>query len=422
MRSVWKVGLRDLRTFLIGPDPPVRPRTRLGRSLPTIGAVVAILCGLASYEYLRGNGPHVGSLFLALDAALIVAPIGLVATRPLLAWRVAWLVAVYTYLAVDIDQGTPWPWSPVQMLSYPVLLAVVAVRHRRGVLIWVGLSATLLVVGTVRSQNIAGLLLAVAAILVIGDQVRRRREVQAALAQEEERTELAQARRAVAEERNRIAREMHDVVAHHMSLIAVRAETAVYRIDGVPPAVAEELAAIAGTSREALVEMRRLLGVLRSAETPLVEPQPVLDDLTRLVHDAREAGVDVTFDPLPGATVPPAVGLAAFRIAQEALSNARRHAAGAPVHIALTLGPSALDLSVRNTAGDPSSGARPGAPSGAGSGDAGDAGGTGDSGGERHGLLGMRERATAIGGTFEAGPDAAGGYTVHATLPLEVTP
>ncbi|MFF5229037.1 sensor histidine kinase [Dactylosporangium sp. NPDC000521] len=437
MRSVWKVMLRDLRAFLVGPDPPVRPRTRLGRSLPTIGAVVAILCGLGSYEYLRGNGPQVGSLFLALDAALIAAPIGLVATRPLLAWRIAWLVALYTYLAVDLDQGTPWPWSPVQMLSYPVLLAVVAVRHRRGVLLWAGLSATVLVVGFVRPANIAGLLLAVTAILVIGDQVRRRREVQAALAQEEERTELAQARRAIAEERNRIAREMHDVVAHHMSLIAVRAETAVYRIDGVPPAVAEELAAIAGTSREALVEMRRLLGVLRSTETPLVEPQPVLDDLTRLVHDARQAGVDVTFDPLPGATVPPAVGLAAFRIAQEALSNARRHAAGAPVHIALTLGPSALELSVRNTAGDPFSSALSGAGSGgagsggagsggAGSGGAGSGGAgsgdAGDAGGERHGLLGMRERAIAIGGSFEAGPDDAGGYTVHATLPLEVTP
>ncbi|MEV4510478.1 sensor histidine kinase [Dactylosporangium sp. NPDC049525] len=399
MQSVLRVGLRDLRGFLVGPDPPVRARTRLGRALPTIGAIAALVCGLISFEYLRGNGPSVAVGFLVIDAVLIAAPLGLVATRPLLAWRMAFLVAGFTGATVPIQQGTPWPWTPVQMLMFPLLLAVVAVRHRRGVLVWVGLSATLLLVIFVNPGNLAGLLFAVTAILVIGDQVRRRREVQAALAEEEERTELAQARRAIAEERNRIAREMHDVVAHHMSLIAVRAETAVYRIDGVPPAVAEELAAIAGTSREALVEMRRLLGVLRSTETALFEPQPVLDDLAGLVRDAREAGVDVTFDPLPGTRVPPAVGLAAFRIVQEALSNARRHAAGAPVRITLSLGPSTLELYVRNTLN-----ALTGEPTG----------------GERHGLLGMRERATAIGGTLAAGPDPDGGYTVHATLPLEV--
>ncbi len=394
-----RTGLRDLRGFLVGPDPPVHPRTRLGRALPTIGVVVSILCGLVTYEYFLGKSPGVGSLFLAVDAALIAAPVGLVAARPLLAWRVAFLVAGFAGTTVPIRQEQPWPWVPVQMLMFPVLLAVVAVRHRRGVVVWTGLSAALLLVMFVDPGNVAALLLAVTAVLVVGDQVRRRREVQAALAEEEERTELAQARRAVAEERNRIAREMHDVVAHHMSLIAVRAETAVYRIDGVPPAVAEELAAIAGTSREALVEMRRLLGVLRSTETPLVEPQPVLDDLAGLVRDAREAGVDVTFDPLPGARVPPAVGLAAFRIVQEALSNARRHAPGAPVRITLTLGPSTLELYVHNTL---------------------DAAAGETTGGERHGLLGMRERATAIGGTCHAGPDPDGGYTVRATLPLEV--
>ncbi|WP_327010120.1 histidine kinase [Dactylosporangium sp. NBC_01737] len=406
MSSVMRAGLRDLRAFLVGPDPAVRFTTRFGRALPTIGVIAAILCGLITFEYLRGNGPKVASGFLVIDAVLIAAPIGLVATRPLFAWRVAFLVAGFAGATVPIRQDTPWPWTPTQMLMFPLLLAVVAVRHRRGVLVWTGLSAALLLVMFVNPGNLAGLLFAVTAILLVGDQIRRRREVQAALAEEEERAELAQARRAVAEERNRIAREMHDVVAHHMSLIAVRAETAVYRIDGVPPAVAEELAAIAGTSREALVEMRRLLGVLRSTETPLVEPQPVLDDLAGLVRDAREAGVDVTFDPLPGARVPPAVGLAAFRIVQEALSNARRHAAGAPVHITLTLGsptlgPSTLELYVRNAPGTEAI-VQTGEP------------------GERHGLLGMRERATAIGGTFDAGHDPDGGYTVRAVLPLEV--
>ncbi|GAA2627454.1 histidine kinase [Dactylosporangium fulvum] len=390
-----RASLRNLWAFLAGPDPAVHPRTRVGRALPFIGAVAAVFCGLISYEYLHDN---TGSSGLSLTVASIVtaAPVAFVAGRPLLAWRVAWLVAVYTGITISTGERTPWPWQPVQILSVPVILGVVAVRHRRGVLVWVGVSALLLIFAFVNPNNVTGLILAVLAILVIGDQVRRRREAQRALAEEEERSELAQARRAVAEERNRIAREMHDVVAHHMSLIAVRAETAVYRIEGVPPAVADELAAIAGTSREALAEMRRLLGVLRvSDQPPPTEPQPVLDDLAGLVRDAREAGVEVTFEPLPGERVPPAVGLAAFRIVQEALSNARRHAAGAPVLIRLTRADDTLGVFVHNGPGADGITARDG-----------------------HGLLGMRERAAAVGGTLEAGP-VGDGYLVRATLPLD---
>ncbi|GGM61365.1 histidine kinase [Dactylosporangium sucinum] len=387
--------LRHLRAFLVGPDPAVHPRTRLGRSLPLIAAVAAVLSGLLSYEYLRGNGGGSG-FYRAVVSILTAAPLALLPTRPLLAWRFAWVVALWTGLTLDLRDGTPWPWQPVQILLFPLILAVVAIRHPRGVLVWVGASALVLLLGFTNPNNVAGLVLAVLAIIVVGDQIRRRREVQRALAEEEERTELAQARRAVAEERNRIAREMHDVVAHHMSLIAVRAETAVYRIEGVPPAVAEELAAIASTSREALGEMRRLLGVLRGADQPApTEPQPVLDDLAGLVRDAREAGVEVTFVPLPGAEVPPAVGLAAYRIVQEALSNARRHAAGAPVRIALTRDRGALRVRVHN---------RPGVAE--------------DGGGAGHGLLGMRERAAAAGGSLTAGP-VADGYLVEALLPLD---
>ncbi|MFG2043276.1 sensor histidine kinase [Dactylosporangium sp. NPDC048998] len=403
--------VKDLGRFLFGKDPAVHPRTRLGRSLPLIGAVAGLLCGLLAYEYFLGNvsGPGRSDwLLLIIASGLVAAPIALVATRPLLAWRIAFLAAILTTLRIHLQAGTPWPWQPVQVLSYPLILAVVAIRHRRGVVIWTGVSAFLLVTLYVLPPNIPGLLLLVLAILVVGDQIRRRREVQHALAEEEERSELAQARRAVAEERNRIARELHDVVAHHMSLIAVRAETAVYRIEGVPAAVAEELQAIAGTSREALAEMRRLLGVLRDDSGPLTEPQPTLDDLAGLVREARQAGVQVKFSPLPGIPVPPGVGLAAFRIVQEALSNARRHAAGAPVTITIRRHGSDLVVLVRNEPTGVASGPVPPAQDKA----------QGKAQGKGHGLLGMRERATAVGGTLLAGPAADGAYEVVATLPL----
>ncbi|MEU7867673.1 sensor histidine kinase [Dactylosporangium sp. NPDC049140] len=391
---------RGLWGLIAAKDPAVHPRTRLGRSLPLVGAIGGLLSGLLAFQYYNGNVPEAGSrhwMQVIACSVLVGAPIGLVATRPLLAWRLAFLSAIYTSLALQIQQGTPWPFQPVQILSYPLILAVVAIRHHRAIVVWVGISAFLLVVVYVNPANVAGLLLLVLAILVIGDQIRRRREVQRELAAEAERTEIAQARRTVAEERNRIAREMHDIVAHHMSLIAVRAETAVYRIEGVPPAVAEELQAIAGTSREALTEMRRLLGVLRDDSVPLTEPQPTMDELSGLVREARAAGVQVEYSPAPGIEVPPGVGLAAYRIVQEALSNARRHAAGAPVAIVIFRDKEELRVFVRN---EPTGG--PPAPEGKGG----------------HGLIGMQERAAAIGGTLRAGPAADGGYEVVATLPL----
>ncbi|WP_433206615.1 sensor histidine kinase [Dactylosporangium sp. CS-047395] len=391
---------RGLWGLIAARDPAVHPRTRLGRALPLIGAIAGMLAGLLAFVYYKGNVSSQDNrhwMQIIFCSVLIGAPISLVATRPLLAWRIAWLAAIYTSLSLHLDQGTPWPFQPVQILSFPLVLAVVAIRHRRAILIWVGISAALLVFGYVNPDNVAPLLLLVLAILVIGDQIRRRREVQHELAEEAERTELAQARRAIAEERNRIAREMHDIVAHHMSLIAVRAETAVYRIEGVPPAVAEELQAIAGTSREALTEMRRLLGVLRDDSVPLTEPQPTLDELAGLVAEARGAGVRVEYSPAEGIEVPPGVGLAAYRIVQEALSNARRHAAGAPVAIVIFRDQAELRVFVRN---EPTGAPPP-------------ADGKGG-----HGLMGMQERAAAIGGTLRAGPAADGGYEVVATLPL----
>jgi signal transduction histidine kinase len=216
-----------------------------------------------------------------------------------------------------------------------------------------------------------------------------------------EREREAESRAAVAEERTRIARELHDVVAHHMSLIAVQAETAPYRLTDVPAGAAAEFTAIAGSARDALTDMRRLLGVLRSESTgPQTMPQPDLADLPTMVAAAERAGLPVRLDATraEGVAVPAPVGLAAYRIVQEGLANAARHAAGAAVRVTVRADPSTLVVRVENSPAD----ARPTPP-----------GGTG------HGLTGMRERATSLGGTFTAGPLPDGGYAVAAELPYD---
>ena len=248
--------------------------------------------------------------------------------------------------------------------------------------------------------------------------------------QQRERAERQRERNAVLEERARIAREMHDVVAHHMSMIAVQAETAPYRLagtgtgtdaidagaagTGLPQPVAAEFAALSEAARDALTEMRRLLGVLRSDGTsgdsskkikrpgePTAElaPQPRIEDIPGLVDTARRAGAQVTLS-MPDAAdrpVPAAVGLAAYRIVQESLSNAARHAPGA--RISVTVAESAGTVRVTVVNGPPAHAGPAGAPNGTG-----------------HGLAGMRERAELLGGTLDAGPVRDGGFAVRATL------
>ena len=197
-------------------------------------------------------------------------------------------------------------------------------------------------------------------------------------------------------ERARIARELHDVVAHHISMVAVQAETARLTTPGMPEAGAQRLSAIGDTARAALTEMRRLLGVLREdadVEAAERQPQPGLGQLIDLVDTARgAAGTNMRLI-LSGPPVPldPGIELAAYRITQEALTNARRHAPGAAVDVELHYSGESLRLRIRDNG--------PGKPPGAG-----------------HGLLGMRERAAAVGGKLRAGPVIGGGFLVEATF------
>jgi signal transduction histidine kinase len=211
-------------------------------------------------------------------------------------------------------------------------------------------------------------------------------------------------------ERARISRELHDVVAHHISMIAVQAETARLTTPGMPAAGERRLLSIGDTARAALTEMRRLLGVLREdAETGVADrqPQPGLRQLNELLDAAREASGTGTRLILHGAPVPldPGVELAAYRIIQEALTNARRHAPGAAVDVELHYADDRLRLFIRdNGPGPPAAQPDPAEPGGV----------RPDAG---HGLLGMRERAAAVGGELNTAAAAGGGFTVTAVLP-----
>ncbi|TQM15754.1 sensor histidine kinase [Pseudonocardia kunmingensis] len=209
------------------------------------------------------------------------------------------------------------------------------------------------------------------------------------------------AQRRVQDERDRIARELHDVVAHHMSVIAVRAVSASRRIPDVSDAAAREFADLGTGAREALGELRQLLGVLRDDTGPELEPQPGLGDLSRLAERTRGAGSSVALSVAEPSGVPAAAAVSAYRIVQEALSNVSRHATGARVHVRVGPDEGGTQLVVE-VVNDPPPG--PSAP--------------GVSGG--HGLDGMRERARLLGGACVAGPTPSGGFRVRAELPLRM--
>jgi signal transduction histidine kinase len=313
-----------------------------------------------------------------------------------------------------------------------------------------GLGLPFLVLALVRQENLACVLLAAGVPMAAGAGIALRAgraartysEAGEALAD----TLVAHTARG---ERARIARELHDVVAHHISMIAVQAETGRLTVPGLPEAGARRFLEIGDTARAGLTEMRRLLGVLREDAADATEggagtrapgsrgpgagapgvrgpgasrqPQPGLAQLAELIDAAREASVAGTRLIISGPVAPldPGVELAAYRIVQEALTNARRHAAGAAVDVELRYGADTLRLRVRDNGPGPAGGVV-----------AGFAARQDDPGGgvilppsdRGHGLLGMRERAFSVGGALYAGAAPGGGFLVEAVLPAEPDP
>ena len=223
---------------------------------------------------------------------------------------------------------------------------------------------------------------------VVGDRERR--------AQLAERERDVAAREAVVEERARIARELHDVIAHHVSVMVVQAGAERRALDPANESTRDVLETIEHTGRGALTEMRRLLGMLRDENADPLTPQPGLGDVPMLVGQLREAGLPVQLH-VDGERreLPVGIDLSAYRIVQEALTNALKHAGDAHATVRVRYGADAIELEISDD--------------GAGGKDAADSGG--------HGLVGMRERVALCGGRFNASRNAAGGFTVQAVLP-----
>ncbi|WP_395368596.1 sensor histidine kinase [Streptomyces tubercidicus] len=404
----------DLWTVAHDPLPRLR---RLGR-LPHAHLVLAALFMLwvNAAKYTSGFGPSTTTGTLVL-AALPSGAVILALSRPVPAW---WLSTLALFLVrnadtVNIGENPLWAWSVPGIALHAFVLFLLALRVRpRAAVEALGFS---LLAGAVAlalsapvpdlpsaqgpdlTQDIAAFTIAV----VLGASLRGRRVARTQLVEQEELTAEERARRTLLEERNRIARELHDVVAHHMSVISIQAQVAPHLVKDPTDELKENLAGIRGSAVEALTELRRILGVLRSedaqADGVRHTPQPTLGRLDELVGTVRGAGLTVTTE-ITGEPRPlsPGVELSAFRIVQEALSNAIRHAPGAHVRVALGYRSGGLTLRVANTAPDGPAPPSPGA---------------------GHGLLGMRERTAMLGGELATGRTPDGGYEVTAILPAQ---
>jgi signal transduction histidine kinase len=235
---------------------------------------------------------------------------------------------------------------------------------------------------------------------LLGDSTRRRRDAATALAERNEqleRTRAAESAAAVAAERSRIARELHDVVAHHLSMMVVQAEGGAVAAGRDPVKAEATFDAIGAAGKQALTEMRRLLGVLKQDGPAALAPQPGAGEIAALIEGVRSAGLDVRFtmsgDPRE---LTPAVGLTAYRLVQEALTNCVRHSGATAVDVSVRYGPDAVELAVIDDGKGGTAEPRPGG----------------------HGLVAMRERVALVGGTLDAGPAPDRGWAVRATLPL----
>ncbi len=387
-------------------------RVRLDRV--AVGTALLAAMVLLLVETSIAGGGHAVPLAAAFAlTAVHVAALPVAVRLPRTAAGVA-LVAALALQATSATTSAIWPWWPVLIVTQGLVLAVSAARVGWAVAIgqWVvaigassvlaavlrpddgdGTAVNLLVFGGVSGAAIA-VAQGTAQWQRIRDQLLRER---AAAADEAER-------RLLMEERARIARELHDVIAHSMSIITVQSTTARFRHPGFEDAAIEEFERIGALSRQALDEMRGLLRVLRgSDEAPELRPQPGVQDLPELVEQASRAGTPVTLD-LSGvdpAAVGELTGVAAYRIAQEAISNAFRHAPGSAVDVVCQADADRLLLTVSNPAADSP-----------------DADGSRAAG---HGLVGMAERAASVGGAVRAAPTPDGGFTVRAVLPLRAT-
>ncbi|NWF31134.1 sensor histidine kinase [Streptomyces sp. PKU-EA00015] len=371
---------------------------------------VAVLICMVTGSFADPHGPH-GPTFgtrtpEVRSAVLMVVAAGALVFRrrePMAVLGVTGLVSVVELVAGD-------PAAPVAMSAVIALYTVASTTDRPTT--WrVGLLTMAVLTGAAMSfgstpwytQENLGIFAWTGMAAAAGDAVRSRRAFVDAIrerAERAERTREEEAGRRVAEERLRIARDLHDVVAHHIALVNVQAGVAAHVMDKRPDQAKEALAHVREASRSALDELRATVGLLRQSGDPEAptEPAPGLAVLDQLVATFRQAGLPVEVARADdGVTAPAAVDLAAYRIIQESLTNVQKHAGPeAKAEVSVVRVGSTLEVTVIDNGAD----------------------GPAPSDGGGHGLIGMRERAAALGGTLTAGPRYGGGFRVQAILPL----
>jgi signal transduction histidine kinase len=359
---------------------------------------IAGVIGVFSADTARG--------FKQGDAVAVALTLGV--TLPFFARRRYPLITGMVSIAALVVLATVGYESSIQVQMLVVSVFTFGLRcnsRQRAIgLTWLAIGmivAAVIGIPDTATANIATTGVLYIAVFFFGSTLRNRRLYmeqleERAVAAERERDE--ESKRAVADERLRIAQELHDVVAHSMGVIAVQAGVGAHVIDNDPTEAKKSLEAISHTSRITLAEIRRMLGVLRADTDSGAEyaPAPGLDDLDRLVHDIVATGlqVDVSFDGT-ATQIPPGVDFTAYRIVQEALTNVLKHAGPAHAQVKIHYEPSVLGIEVVDDGRGVNGHAQPGG----------------------HGLIGMRERVGVYGGSFEAGPRTGGGFRVAVSLP-----
>lgn len=370
------------------------------------GALIAIAVILYAIQ-----APVLGAAYGAgAWGMLLAAPasIGVV-----MAWynpRAAVGIVLLGTVAITLGQfdqdGLPFPWTVPSMLALFVCSVVMgySVPLRDAAVTYAAMIG-ITVVLQILSGGFTGSFVVTAwlslIMVAIGLGIKQLKTSEARAEQHAQISEQERERREILQEKAKVARELHDVVAHHMSVIAVQAASAEYRIEGLSEEARKEFTEISEQSRSSLAELRRILGVLRGEDDGLqLAPQPGIEDLPRVIEHVARAGTQVELSSNDLTGLGQAVSIATYRIVQEALSNVVRHAPGSAARVTIDRTLSAIEIVVTNA--PPAGHAQPMPGSG-------------------HGVRGMRERASALGGTLSTGHTGDGGYEVRAWLPTQPT-
>ncbi|WP_166970916.1 sensor histidine kinase [Brevibacterium atlanticum] len=399
---------------LLPPDRSLDPR-----ALAWVAVILAAIAMLA-IESSIAVGVYGAPVALAFALSLVhVGCLPLAMLRPLFATITSALVCGVLPLLAPTAVGLPWPWTVPMMITQVLVILIVGLRAHWGVALGallgsIAASSAAAAVGHFlleirRSESTVVTIVVFSCIAggvyVAAVIVRQWNLIRSQLVREKENTAVEHSKRVAVEEKTRIARELHDIVAHSMSIINIQASSAPFRHAGIDAEVAEEFETISVSARHALTEMRGLLSVLRNDDSGHeLAPQPRFSEIGDLISQAQQAGIHVRLrqhgDDV-GSGLRESTGLAGYRIVQEALSNAVRHIRDPEIDVDVYGDGHTMTISVVNTRGN------------------GPAEPVGHSSDQGQGLIGMRERAASVGGQLRSGWTPGNTYEVVATLPLD---